>query len=115
MSETIFNRKLSKGRVVVENAFGIMKMSFRELNRKSELDVSFLSDVVTACAILHNILLNQSGEEVQRLLDILQRKRATAANSDMPVVVEEAGELVVAVPDQQGGHITQNRLDVFLC
>lgn len=57
ISETLFNRKLRKGHCVVENAFGILKQSFRELLGKSTLDVIFLPDVIVCCCILHNILL----------------------------------------------------------
>lgn len=37
VSESLFNKKLRKGRCVVENAFGILKQSFRELLQKSDL------------------------------------------------------------------------------
>jgi hypothetical protein len=72
--ETLFNRKLRKGRCVVENAFGILKQTFRELLVKSELDVVFLPDVITCCAILHNILLGQSHNEVEQLMQELRRE-----------------------------------------
>jgi hypothetical protein len=58
--ETLFNRKLRKGKSIVENAFGILKQTFRELLVKSELDIVFLPDMITCCAILHNVLLRQS-------------------------------------------------------
>jgi hypothetical protein len=72
--ETLFNRKLRRGRCVVKNAFGILKQTFRELLVKSELDVVFLPDVITCCAILHNVLLGQSHDEVEQLLQILRRE-----------------------------------------
>lgn len=53
----LFNRKLSKARVVVENAFGQLKLTFRELLVKTDLDVVFVPEVVTCCALLHNVLL----------------------------------------------------------
>jgi hypothetical protein len=34
--ETLFNRKLQRGHSVVENAFGILKQTFRELLVKSD-------------------------------------------------------------------------------
>jgi hypothetical protein len=40
----------------VENAFGILKQTFRELLVKSDLSITFLLDVISACAILHNHL-----------------------------------------------------------
>jgi hypothetical protein len=70
--ETLFNKKLRRGRCVVENAFGILKQTFRELLVKSELDIVFLPDVIMCCAILHNVLLEQSHDEVEQLLEVLR-------------------------------------------
>lgn len=58
VADSLFNRRLCRGRVVVENAFGMLKQSFRELFTKSDLHVTFLPDVIVYCAILHNMLLN---------------------------------------------------------
>jgi hypothetical protein len=60
--ERLYNKKLRRGWCVVENTFGILKQRFQELLVKSDLDVLFLLDVITCCAILHNILLGQSQE-----------------------------------------------------
>ena len=72
IADTLFNRKLRRGCGVVENAFGILKQTFRELLVKSDLDVVFLPDVITCCAILHNMLLGQSHGDVERLFQILR-------------------------------------------
>jgi len=56
---------------MVENAFAFLKTTFKELWNKSDLDVLFMPDVVTAYAILYNILLKQSHEEVEQLVHIL--------------------------------------------
>jgi hypothetical protein len=69
--ETLFNRKLRKGCCVVENVFGILKQTFRELLVKSKLEVIFLPDVITCCAILHNILMGQSHNKVEQLMQVL--------------------------------------------
>ena len=69
--EELYNRKHKCGRSVVENTFGILKQSFRELGKKSELHVTFLPDVVVACCYLHNLLLGQETHEVERLLETL--------------------------------------------
>lgn len=71
VQESLFNRKLSRARSVVENAFGILKQSFRELHSASDLHVTLLPDVVVCCCILHNLLLGQSAAEVDRLLAML--------------------------------------------
>jgi len=48
---------MTHARVVVENAFGLLKLSFHELHVKSDLDVAFILDVVMCYAILYNLLL----------------------------------------------------------
>lgn len=83
--ERLYNRKLSRGRSVVENAFGIFKQSFRELLNVTNLNVTFLPDVVVCCCILHNILLGQQPHQVARLLEVLQRE-GMRANIDEDVV-----------------------------
>ena len=55
MLEALYNEKLRMGRGVVENAFGILKATWRELLGKSELNVVYMSDVIIASAILHNV------------------------------------------------------------
>jgi hypothetical protein len=70
--EHFFNRKLRRGRCVVENAFGLLKQTFRELLGKSSLRVTFLPDVILCYAILHNVLLRQSHENVEQFLEVLQ-------------------------------------------
>ena len=68
----LFNRKLNRGRVVVENMFAFLKHTFRELLLKCDLHVTFIPDVVVACMILHNLLLKQSHTEVDKLFRVLQ-------------------------------------------
>jgi hypothetical protein len=57
--ERLYNKHLSRGRSIVENAFGILKQSSRELLDVMDLDVAFLHDVVVCCCLLHNMLLGQ--------------------------------------------------------
>jgi hypothetical protein len=51
--ESVFNRRLRIGRCVVENAFGILKQTWRELLLKSDQTVNFMPDLIAACCILH--------------------------------------------------------------
>lgn len=51
-AKSLFKKKLKKDYCVAENAFGILKQSFRKLLVKSDLHISFLPDVIIACAIL---------------------------------------------------------------
>jgi len=43
----------------VDNAFGILKKTFREFFTKTELHVSFVPYAFTAYCILHNFLRSQ--------------------------------------------------------
>ena len=92
MADRLFNKKLRRGRCVVENAFGILKQTFRELLTKSDLNVAFLPDVIMACAILHNMLLGQSHEEVENLLQVLRTEGLDGEVVDEAAGFEEAGD-----------------------
>lgn len=51
-----FNRHNSKARSIIERAFGIIKTRWRStLFKALEVKISFCTDVVLACAFLHNI------------------------------------------------------------
>jgi hypothetical protein len=70
--ESIYNKHLRAGRYVVENAFGILKQTWRELLIKSDQGMTFMPDLIATCCILHNILLGQRPDDVARLLRVLQ-------------------------------------------
>lgn len=74
LANRLFNRKLSCARSVVENAFVLLKVTFRELHGKCELDVTFVLDVITCYALLHNVLLKESPDNIERLLDVVHRQ-----------------------------------------
>ena len=82
----LFNKHLSRGCCVIENVFGILKQSFRELLHITDLHVAFLPDVVVCCCLLHNILLGQDPHAVARLLEILQREGMMPEVDDDPLV-----------------------------
>ena len=50
-----FNTHLSRARVVVECAFGMLKGRWRCLLKRNDVNVEFMSTLVTACCVLHNI------------------------------------------------------------
>jgi hypothetical protein len=90
--EQLYNRKHKCGRSVVKHMFGILKQSFRELMKKSELNVTNLQDVVMACCYLHNVLLEQDPYEVEWLMELLQIEGLVndeAANEEDVVHVHE--------------------------
>lgn len=55
--EDSFNVYLNKARVSVEMAFGWLKGRFRVLLKRVELHHSFAPFVVSACCVLHNIII----------------------------------------------------------
>ncbi|KAJ4935392.1 hypothetical protein JOQ06_016928 [Pogonophryne albipinna] len=77
----IFNYRLSRARMVVENAFGILASRWRIFHRRINLLPKNVDTLVVAGCILHNFLLAPS--ENQRLLDEAEqqgRHMATVRN-----------------------------------
>ncbi|XP_056449927.1 uncharacterized protein LOC130385450 [Gadus chalcogrammus] len=58
--QAAYNSWLTKARVVVERAFGILKTRWRAIFLKAlEVDVLFVPEVILCCTILHNICLSR--------------------------------------------------------
>lgn len=91
-----------------------MKQTFRELIGKSELSVTFVPDVVMCCAILHNILLRQSHEEVEELLQVLRREGLEGDVTDEDVGVQDTGEVNGDHVAATSGNAKRTQLGVFL-
>ncbi|XP_046384664.1 putative nuclease HARBI1 [Ischnura elegans] len=53
--EELFNYRLSRARMVVENAFGRLKGRWRVLLKAADVEVGKLVSIVNTCCILHNI------------------------------------------------------------
>ena len=54
-NQRIFNYRLSRARMCIENTFGRLKGRWRLLRKQMEHDISTIPTIVSACCILHNI------------------------------------------------------------
>uniref|UniRef100_A0A1A8CC85 Zgc:113227 n=1 Tax=Nothobranchius kadleci TaxID=1051664 RepID=A0A1A8CC85_NOTKA len=53
--QLLFNKKFSRARVVVENAFGRLKGRWRCLLKRNDCDVSLVRSMILTCCALHNL------------------------------------------------------------
>ncbi|KAJ8969612.1 hypothetical protein NQ314_001667 [Rhamnusium bicolor] len=69
--QTICNYRLSSARVKIENAFGLLKQRFRQLQRLEFLRVLNTSRFIIACCVLHNLCImnNDLWESVTEIED----------------------------------------------
>jgi len=59
-----FNRRVSSTRVVVEQAFGILKAHFRRLKYMELRDHKFMLYVIMGCCVLHNMCISHGDNGV---------------------------------------------------
>jgi len=67
-SQQYFNYRLSRARMVIEDAYGELKGRWRVLLRKCESAQEEVRDNTLACIVLHNICIER-GEALNRQLD----------------------------------------------
>lgn len=58
--ERVFNKKLSRSRVIVENTFGILSSKFQIFKRPIELCPDKASVITLTCILLHNYLIRSN-------------------------------------------------------
>lgn len=59
-AEQTFNTAFCKGRVKIENTFGILKAIFRQLMRIEMWSVIKISKFIVACCVLHNLCIEKN-------------------------------------------------------
>lgn len=62
-SETVFNKRLSKARQVIECAFGIISTKWRVLQTCIEVNPNSVDIIVKTTCLLHNIVIDREGEQ----------------------------------------------------
>uniref|UniRef100_A0A3B1IRQ6 Putative nuclease HARBI1 n=1 Tax=Astyanax mexicanus TaxID=7994 RepID=A0A3B1IRQ6_ASTMX len=53
-AQTTFNNRLSRARMTVERAFGLLKGRWRCLMKRCDCHISNINNIITACCVLHN-------------------------------------------------------------
>lgn len=68
--EWVYNYRLSRGRRVVENTFGILANRFRVLLTKIYLPVKTVQVITLACCALHNYLTKENAAYLYKKVDV---------------------------------------------
>lgn len=102
-----FNYCLSSTRVLIEQSFGILKNKFRILDRLDTGCLKSVSEIVLACAILHNFVIN-NGEATEYIpQDFESTENRDSSNT---AIIE------MAQPDNEDGIALRNNLTtLFSC
>lgn len=56
--QTTFNTRLSATRVLIENAFGVLKQRFRQLKEIEFFSVERMCQLIMSCCVLHNLCID---------------------------------------------------------
>ncbi|XP_070547328.1 uncharacterized protein [Ptychodera flava] len=67
--EVYYNRRLSRARMVVENAFGRLKGRWRSLMKRNDCQLEGIPTIVTTCCILHNLCEREGNPFYEQWLD----------------------------------------------
>ena len=95
--QRVFNYRLSRARMTVENTFGRFKGRFKRFSKRVDMEVSSLVNVVLSSCILHNVCEGQKNEFLPHWVDQelneqpqLQEDRDVDVNQDDAEDIREA-------------------------
>jgi hypothetical protein len=72
--QTLYQDHHSRGCSMVENTFGILKQTWRELLVKTDMKVEFIPDLMTCYCILQNMILGTSISDIDYLKTVLDEE-----------------------------------------
>ncbi|XP_043466333.1 putative nuclease HARBI1 [Leptopilina heterotoma] len=78
-----FNKCLSRTRMVIERAFGLLKGRFRRLLYLYLQNVAYGSLIIIACCVLHNICLDLDDDVNDEILNNIDEQRAQNIVNDL--------------------------------
>nr|CAI5828137.1 unnamed protein product [Callosobruchus analis] len=84
-AETRFNVRFSSIRSTIERAFGLLKGKWRRLKFLDMSDLELLNKVIVAGCVLHNLIINSEGDQVEEELEI-------GDEGDIPIVAPNIRE-----------------------
>lgn len=58
-TKAIFNLRLSRGRRLVENSFGLLAQRFRIFHTLIDLNITTVENLVTSACIIHNLMVDE--------------------------------------------------------
>lgn len=79
--ERIYNYRLSRGRRIVENAFGILANRFRVLLTQIYLPVETVQNITLACCALHNYLSKENVTYLHGAVDVENLENRTVIHA----------------------------------
>ena len=83
-SRRLFNYRLSKGRRVVESAFGILAGKWRMLNKPIETSPDMADRIVKCICVLHNTVIDREGVDEASLLELQNQEDSFSTSLDEP-------------------------------
>lgn len=69
--EKIFNYRLSRARLYIECAFGILTNKWRIFHRPLDVNVESAETIIKTCCTLHNFVIERDGVDVENTLNVI--------------------------------------------